>query len=352
MLGRVHPAALKRAFVTNGRPKAGLVFACAAVLAFAIAGAINLLGDAGGLSAHLLYLPVLLAAMAFELPGAIVMAVVASLAIGPVFMLDAHAGQDQGWVAWLAHSSVLLAVGAMGGALANLYRRRSAQAEARAARYSIMCNRVLTSLANVVENRDRHAEGHCERVAQNALAIGNALDFGEQELETLYWGALLHDLGKITVSDQVLFKPAALTEEEYLGVKQHPDYGSELLESMSSEFADIAQVVRFHHERWDGRGYPLGLRGETIPLMSRIVAVVDVFEALTSERPYRQPIGATQALAYLRSESGTHFDPRLVALFEELHAEGRIRRADEYSYAPDWSSRSASNVSMAELNRN
>jgi HD-GYP domain-containing protein (c-di-GMP phosphodiesterase class II) len=157
--------------------------------------------------------------------------------------------------------------------------------------------------------------------------MGRELGLAETQLETLHWGALLHDLGKISVPESILLKPGPLTEQEYAEIQRHPTYGADLLESVAPEFGDIARVVRYHHERWDGRGYPQALSGREIPLMSRIVAVVDVFEALTSRRPYRRPMPAPRALSYLQAESGSHFDPELVSLFEKLYDQGEIRVA-------------------------
>jgi len=153
--------------------------------------------------------------------------------------------------------------------------------------------------------------------------MGTELGFSESQLELLYWSALLHDLGKIAVPEYILLKPGPLTEEEYNQIKRHPGRGAELLESISPDFAPLAEVVRAHHERWDGAGYPLGLSGEAVPLMSRIIAIVDVFEALTSARPYRQPVPAEQAMAYISEGAGSQFDPQLVPLFDGLYRGGR-----------------------------
>ena len=157
--------------------------------------------------------------------------------------------------------------------------------------------------------------------------MGTELGFSESQLELLYWSALLHDLGKIAVPEYILLKPGPLTEEEYNQIKRHPGYGAELLESISPDFAPLAEVVRAHHERWDGAGYPLGLSGGRIPLMSRIIAIVDVFEALTSARPYRQPVPYGQAMAYISEGAGSQFDPQLVPLFDGLYQAGRLRLA-------------------------
>ena len=192
--------------------------------------------------------------------------------------------------------------------------------------------RVLASLANTVEVRDHHTQGHCERVARNALVMGRALGITAREMSVLYWAARLHDLGKIAVPEYILLKSGRLTEDEFSEIRRHPAYGADLLASVSVAFRPIADVVRAHHERWDGLGYPLGLKGEEIPRLARVIAVVDVFEALTSERPYRSPMPATQAMQYIRNGSRTQFDPELVTAFERLYERGEIERAGAPSF--------------------
>ena len=139
--------------------------------------------------------------------------------------------------------------------------------------------RVLASLANTVEVRDHHTQGHCERVARNALVMGRELNLSGTEMGVLYWAARLHDLGKIAVPEYILLKNGRLTEEEFAEIRRHPSYGADLLASVSTSFRPIADVVRAHHERWDGLGYPLGYKGDEIPRLARIIAIVDVFEA-------------------------------------------------------------------------
>lgn len=188
-------------------------------------------------------------------------------------------------------------------------------------------DRVLSSLSNTVEIRDHHTQGHCERVARNAVVVGNALGISAEESNVLYWAARLHDLGKIAVPEYILLKSGRLTEEEFAEIRRHPAYGADLLASVSQSFRPIADVVRAHHERWDGLGYPLGYAGHEIPRLARVIAVVDVFEALTSERPYRSPMPESQALEYVKNGSGTQFDPELVRLFVGLYHRGEIECA-------------------------
>jgi HD-GYP domain-containing protein (c-di-GMP phosphodiesterase class II) len=316
------------------RPRVqGLLLAVAGLLTLMSAVALFQWPLAPLVVGHLMYVPIVLAAVAFGMAGGTLMAIAASLLTLPAAFLSGAPRAVDPASAWLLDTCMFVVFGLLSGGLIGAYRQHLRDMRREVGRYSQMYTRVLTSLAHIVEGRDENAKGHCERVAQNAMVLGRALGFSTAELETLYWGALLHDLGKIVVSESILLKPGPLTEAEYSEIKRHPAYGAELLASISPEFQAIAEAVHFHHERWDGRGYPLGLRGETIPLSSRIIAIVDVFEALTSDRPYRRPMLPSQALDYLKAEAGLHFDPRLVALFEELYDSGKLLHA--YEAAPE-----------------
>ena len=269
-----------------------------------------------------MYLTILVAAASFKVKGGLVAAAALSLLLVP-FVPDITTTNSY-VAAWVYQTSLFLLFGGAAGYVVGVFRRRIVDAGSAVDHLSEVCVSLLSNLALIVEGRDKASTGHCNRVAHNAGVMGEALKLSSKQLETLHWGALLHDLGKIAVSERILLKPGALTEEEFGEIKHHSVYGAELLEAVSPEFKDIAQVVRCHHERWDGLGYPLGLGQEAIPLMSRIVTVADVFEALTSERPYRQPMRPAQALSYLKAEAGSHFDPELVTLFEELFKEDRV----------------------------
>jgi hypothetical protein len=284
-------------------------------------------GGAGSAYSQLMYFPILLAAWLFTAPGAVIVALVGGLTLGPLMPLNTATGEMQTAAQWLSRMTFFAVFGALAGQASRMFNRRLMAVESKVDRLSEMYIRVLSSLALTVEVRDEPTKGHCERVAHNAVLLGTELGFNEQQQELLYWSALLHDLGKIAVPEYILLKPGPLTEEEYNQIKLHPGRGAELLESISPDFVPLAEVVRAHHERWDGAGYPLGLRGESIPLLSRIIAIVDVFEALTSARPYRQPVPPEQAMNYLNEGAGSQFDPRLVPLFEQLYRAGKLRLA-------------------------
>jgi HD-GYP domain-containing protein (c-di-GMP phosphodiesterase class II) len=145
-----------------------------------------------------------------------------------------------------------------------------------------------------------------------------------EEIRAVYWGGLLHDLGKIAVPERILQKPGELSEDEFSTMRRHSDIGANLLLSVSSDLRPIAEGVRTHHERWDGTGYPHGLRGADIPRSGRIIAIVDVFEALTCSRPYRGPKPVPEVLEFIRERAGSWFDPELAPVLEDLYWRGEI----------------------------
>jgi HD-GYP domain-containing protein (c-di-GMP phosphodiesterase class II) len=185
---------------------------------------------------------------------------------------------------------------------------------------------MLTSMARVSELHDQQTHGHCQRVAFDCVQVGSYLGLPDDDLYALQWAALLHDVGKSVIPTDILLKPGALTSEEFEVVKTHCRAGAELVLSTSPSLVAIAKGIAGHHERWDGNGYPIGLSGDAIPLASRIIAVVDVFEALTTNRPYRGALDRSTAFEIIRAGAGTHFDPDIVAVCELLYARGEAFR--------------------------
>ena len=181
----------------------------------------------------------------------------------------------------------------------------------------------LMALARSVEEKDPATEGHCKRLERLAVATGERLGLSGQRLIDLSYAAYLHDVGKVKVPDRILNKAEPLTEAEWVEMHRHPEYGEEML-SEKEFLRAAARIVRAHHERYDGRGYPDGLKGDEIPLEARIIAVVDTYDAITSERPYQPALAKKEALDELRRGAGTQFDERVVKAFI-----GLIRNADE-----------------------
>ncbi len=181
---------------------------------------------------------------------------------------------------------------------------------------------ILYTLARIVEARDRYTEEHTERVATYALALADEVGLSEEERENLRKGSMVHDIGKIALPDSILLKPGPLTAEEFEKVKEHPVVGYRILMGAQSMRGALS-VVRHHHERWDGQGYPDRLKGEEIPLLARLCAVADAFDAMTSDRPYRAGMPLERALNILRDGAGTQWDPDLIGfalkVFPELY---------------------------------
>jgi putative nucleotidyltransferase with HDIG domain len=172
----------------------------------------------------------------------------------------------------------------------------------------------LSALARTVDAKSPWTAGHSQRVTEMAVAIGRALGVSASDLDTLARGGLLHDIGKIAVPTSILNKPGPMTKEEFALMREHPRTGARILEPIA-EYVHLIPIVLQHHEWFDGRGYPLGLSGESIDPNARIVAVADVFDALTSERPYRGALSREQAVAIICAGKGTQFDPRVVNAF-------------------------------------
>jgi putative two-component system response regulator len=169
-----------------------------------------------------------------------------------------------------------------------------------------------------LEYRDYETKGHTERVTELSVAIAKQMGLCGEALTDMRWGAYLHDIGKLAISDQILLKPGRLNEEEFETIKSHVTIGQEMLLSISFMPGSVLDVVRYHHEAWNGLGYPNGLSGEDIPLLARIFSVVDVYDALMSDRPYKAAWHADDAEAEIIKQRGRQFDPAVVDAFLEV----------------------------------
>jgi HD-GYP domain-containing protein (c-di-GMP phosphodiesterase class II) len=175
----------------------------------------------------------------------------------------------------------------------------------------------VRALSNAVEARDAYTGKHAERVTAYGIAIAEAIGLDTDRLPGIEFGFLLHDVGKVGVPDAILFKPGTLDESEFALIAQHPVIGSEILRDVDF-LGDGKLVVRHHHERWDGKGYPDRLAGEAIPLAARVFAVADALDALTTDRPYRRGTRFARARDEIRSHAGSQFDPGVVAVLETI----------------------------------
>ena len=177
---------------------------------------------------------------------------------------------------------------------------------------------VITTLALTIEARDPYTLGHCDRLSRYAVAVGEVLGLDPEMVRSLRLGGYLHDLGKIAVPDGILLKPGPLDPIEYERIRAHPGAGSDLVLGLRS-MELVRPIMRHHHEKWDGSGYPDGLKGEAIPLGARIISVVDVFDALHTERPYKAALSRSEAVSTLIRETDLgYWDPRVVETFLEI----------------------------------
>jgi PAS domain S-box-containing protein/putative nucleotidyltransferase with HDIG domain len=172
--------------------------------------------------------------------------------------------------------------------------------------------------SRVLDLRDKETEGHTQRVTEMTLCLARALGVPDDELVHIRRGALLHDIGKMAISDTILQKPGPLSEEEWRQMRLHPEYAYQMLHPIDY-LRPALDIPYFHHEHWDGSGYPRGLKGDEIPIAARIFAIVDVWDALLSNRPYRKGSNEEAVLEYIKKHAGTYFDPRLVESFIELY---------------------------------
>ncbi|MCS7315297.1 MAG: HD domain-containing phosphohydrolase [Bryobacterales bacterium] len=209
---------------------------------------------------------------------------------------------------------------------------------------------ILFALAQAIEQRDTCTGLHCERLALISVTIGQCLGLEQPQLVALYRGGFLHDIGKVSVPDAILRKPGPLTEEEWRIMRAHTVHGEAICRPLKT-LAPVLPIVRHHHERWDGSGYPDGLRGEQIPLLARILQIADIFDALTSERPYKPALSWQEAVAILEEETRRGWrDPHLVAVFRAI-CEGKTQlpRGQCLNLEPDAVRASLENMRVALL---
>ncbi len=191
------------------------------------------------------------------------------------------------------------------------------------------CEMAVRSILHALDCKDHYTYGHSMRVAFYALTLGRELGLSEEELYDLELSALFHDIGKIGVPDSILLKEGPLTDEEFVTMKSHPVKSAEILHGFEP-FDAIAEYAKYHHERYDGKGYPDGLKGDDIPLFSRILLIADTFDAMTSSRPYRKGLPYEVAFEELERFAGSQFDPNLVKSFMQAMWKEKQRKKETF----------------------
>lgn len=189
---------------------------------------------------------------------------------------------------------------------------------------------MVQTLRYTVEAKDTYTRGHSDRVSEYSVLIGEKLGLPEEQIKTLKIGGLFHDIGKIGIPDSILLKPGKLTDDEYSEIKNHPSIGAHILGSAKT-FQDIVPIVKHHHEKYDGNGYPSRLKGEEIPYLARIAAVADTFDAMTSRRSYRDAVDLQKVKDEIKRCEGTQFDPQIADTFLDIleHDFGKIKNIQE-----------------------
>jgi putative nucleotidyltransferase with HDIG domain len=186
----------------------------------------------------------------------------------------------------------------------------------------------LYAFVNALEARDPYTQQHSERVARLAICLGQEMNCTPEELDILHFSGHLHDIGKIGIRDDILLKSGGLTPEEYEKIKEHPQIGANIVGQLGLWDRE-KDIIRYHHEHFDGTGYPEGLHGDAIPFLARLLAVADVFDAMASGRAYRKKIEESVVMDMMRKRAGTHFDPQVMAVLERLYREGRLPATSE-----------------------
>jgi HD-GYP domain-containing protein (c-di-GMP phosphodiesterase class II) len=285
---------------------------------------VYLMNGTSGAYVHAFYFPILLAAGYWGIRGGILVGVFAGLLAGPFMLEDIANNLSQPLDTWIIRMTFFIICGFFQGKFLETMTRKNNEItqqrdeiESQEERIEQFTIGLVHSLASAIEVRDSYTSGHCFRVSEMSVLIGKHMGLEQQELLTLRWSAMLHDIGKIGVPEAILTKEGKLTAEEYQQMKQHPELGRRILNNLPHVDLILAGVMH-HHERLDGKGYPYGLLGDQIGLQARIIAVCDVWDALTSKRSYRDAMSHNEALNIMESGRGSQFDPVVLDHFLEI----------------------------------
>jgi len=278
--------------------------------------AVRISGGAPSALMELGYLPVALAAYAFGWRGGLAVGVIVAAMLGPV---PALLGFDhvEGPQEWFIRVSVFAGIGALIGTMFGRTAVDASEIHARLAEIQERERQSLLALATAAESRDTDAGEHVRRLEVTSRNLATRVGMNEREVDQVGMGAAFHDIGKLRVPERILMKPDALDPDEWTVVRLHPIWSEQAL-GTGAYLAVAREVARWHHENWDGTGYPDGLYGDRIPLAARIVRIADAFDAMTNRRPYQQPVSFEAALEELQAGAGQEFDPNLVQRFIEM----------------------------------
>ena len=278
--------------------------------------AVRITGGAPSALMEIGYAPVALAAYAFGARGGLAVGIAVGAVLGPVPALLGFSGVE-GPGEWLIRGTTFAGIGMLIGTMLGRTAVDASEVHARLAEIEERERQSLLALATAAESRDTDAGEHVRRLEVTSRKLGARLGMSERELGHLGMAAAFHDIGKLRVPERILMKPGLLDPDEWTVVRLHPIWSEQAL-GAGAHLAVAREVARWHHENWDGSGYPDALYGDRIPLAARIVRIADSFDALTNRRPYQQPVSFEAALEELEAGAGHDFDPELVTHFADM----------------------------------
>lgn len=278
-----------------------------AITMLAAAAATYLAGGTQSAFPHLFYVPVLIGSFFFGPLGGVLAGLVAGIICGPVMPLDTALGLAQPASGWVIRLVFFTGVGLCAGTLTRSLHRRIDELHQ-------LNEEVVRAFVRALDAKDHYTSRHSEKVAEYAAGIACQMNLPPETRERVRWAALLHDVGKLAVPSQILNKPGKLDPSEWELIQRHPVESCRIFEGVA-HFRPLLPAIRHHHERVDGRGYPDGLTAKDLPLEARIIAVADAFDAMTSQRAYRDPMSEEDAIRELEQGAGSQFDPQVVAAF-------------------------------------
>ncbi|HHT49696.1 MAG TPA: HD domain-containing protein [Firmicutes bacterium] len=292
-------------------------------------------GGTNKVYANLMYIPIAIMASTHGKRQGVIHAVVSALLIGPFMPLDTVMHLNQPSINWTVRLITYSAIAFVIGFFADFYRQEFEKRVKKEKEIADTQMAMVYSLVKLAESRDDNTGVHIERVAKICQQLARNLQrrdkyrgyINDSYIQKITELSPLHDIGKVGIPDQILLKPGPLSAEEYELMKTHTTIGAKTLMEVKEKFPDhrflelAISIIRFHHEKWDGTGYPLGLAGTTIPLSARIMAIVDVYDALRSKRVYKDAISHEESIQIIREGSGSFFDPDIVEAFLEIQAE-------------------------------
>src|SRR5438093_8866156 len=286
--------------------------------------AVRITGGAPSALMEIGYAPVALAAYAFGWRGGLVIGIVVGAVLGPLPALLGFTDVE-GPAEWLIRVTAFAGGGTVIGAMLGKTAVDATEVHARLAEIEERERQSLLALATAAESRDTDAGEHVRRLEVTSRKLAARLGMNERQLAQIGMAAAFHDIGKLRVPERILMKPDALDPDEWTVVRLHPIWSEQALVA-GAHLAVAREAARWHHENWDGTGYPDGLYGDRIPVAARIVRIADAFDAMTNRRPYQQPVSFEAALEELQANAGNHFDPELVRHFVDMvRTDGELR---------------------------